>query len=56
MGTDLLSTGGFTKLSDPTQWDLTSEESNDVGQSTAIGIRIAALAVTARSNATRQSQ
>ena len=38
MGTDLQSTGGFTKLSDPTQWDLTSEESNVVGQATAIGI------------------
>ena len=38
MGTDLQSTGGFTKLSDPTQWDLTSETSNVVGQATAIGI------------------
>ena len=38
MGTDLQSTGGFTKLSDPTQWDLTSEESNVIGQATAIGI------------------
>jgi hypothetical protein len=38
MGTDLQSTGGFTKLDNPTQWDLTSEESNTVGQATAIGI------------------
>jgi hypothetical protein len=38
MGTDLKSTGGFTKLDDLAQWDLTSEESNVVGQATAIGI------------------
>ncbi|ROZ79891.1 transglutaminase [Ramlibacter sp. WS9] len=38
MGTDLYSTGGFTHLHDPTQWDLTSEESNVAGQVTAIGI------------------
>jgi hypothetical protein len=38
MGTDLASTGGFTKLSDIGQWDLTSETSNVVGQATAIGI------------------
>jgi hypothetical protein len=38
MGTDLLSTGGFTQLADPTQWDLTGEESNVVGNATAIGI------------------
>jgi transglutaminase-like putative cysteine protease len=38
MGTDLKSTGGFTKLADLAQWDLTSEESNVVGQATAIGI------------------
>ena len=38
MGTDLSSTGGFTQLYDPTQWDLTSEQSNTVGQATAIGI------------------
>jgi len=38
MGTDLNSTGGFTQLGDPAQWDLTSEQSNVVGQATAIGI------------------
>jgi len=38
MGTDLYSTGGFTQLYDPSQWDLTSEESNVAGQATAIGI------------------
>jgi transglutaminase-like putative cysteine protease len=38
MGTDLYSTGGFTQLYDATQWDLTSEESNVAGNSTAIGI------------------
>jgi hypothetical protein len=38
MGTDLQSTGGFTQLSNPSQWDLTSEESNVVGNATAIGI------------------
>jgi hypothetical protein len=38
MGTDLKSTGGFTRLDDLSQWDLTSEESNVVGQATAIGI------------------
>ena len=37
MGTDLQSTGGFTKLDNPTKWDLTSVESNVVGQATAIG-------------------
>ena len=43
MGTDLQSTGGFTQLSDPTHWDLTSETSNTVGQATAIGISAAQL-------------
>lgn len=43
MGTDLQSTGGFTQLSDPTQWDLTSETSNTVGQATAIGVSAAQL-------------
>lgn len=38
MGTDLYSTGGFTQLYDTSQWDLTSEESNVAGQTTAIGI------------------
>jgi transglutaminase-like putative cysteine protease len=38
MGTDLLSTGGFTQLADPSQWDLTGEESNVVGNATAIGV------------------
>ena len=38
MGTDLASTGGFTQLYDASQWDLTSESSNVVGQATAIGI------------------
>jgi hypothetical protein len=38
MGIDLQSTGGFTQLYGPTQWDLTSETSNVVGQATAIGI------------------
>lgn len=38
MGTDLQSTGGFTQLGDPTQWDLTRETSNTLGQATAIGI------------------
>jgi len=38
MGTALQSTGGFTQLYDPTQWDLTSEESNLAGNVTAIGI------------------
>lgn len=38
MGTDLYSTGGFTQLYDVNQWDLTSEESNVAGSSTAIGI------------------
>ncbi len=38
MGSDLVSTGGFTQLYDATQWDLTGEESNLAGNSTAIGI------------------
>jgi hypothetical protein len=38
MGTDLFSTGGFTQLYDPNQWDLTNEESNVAGNATAIGI------------------
>jgi transglutaminase-like putative cysteine protease len=38
LGTDLYSTGGFTQLYDATQWDLTDEESNVAGNSTAIGI------------------
>ena len=38
MGTDLYSQGGFTQLYDPTQWDLSTEESNVAGQGTAIGI------------------
>lgn len=41
MGSDLYSTGGFTQLFDPTQWDLTGEESNVVGNATAIGISAA---------------
>ena len=38
MGTALQSTGGFTELFDPTQWDLSQEESNLAGNATAIGI------------------
>ncbi len=38
MGADLYSTGGFTQLYDATQWDLTGEESNVVGNATAVGI------------------
>ena len=38
MGTDLYSQGGFTQLSDPTHWDLSPDDSNVVGQTTAIGI------------------
>lgn len=38
MGTELQSTGGFTKLDDLAQRDFTSETSNTVGQATAIGI------------------
>jgi transglutaminase-like putative cysteine protease len=38
MGTDLYSTGGFSQLYDPSQWDLTGEESNVAGNATAIGI------------------
>ena len=46
MGTELQSTGGFTRLGDPTQWDLTSEESNVVGQATAIGISAGGISAT----------
>lgn len=38
MGADLYSTGGFTQLYDTSQWDLASEETNTVGNTTAIGI------------------
>src|SRR5438105_4412042 len=38
MGSDLYSVGGFSQLYDPNRWDLTGEESNVVGQATAIGI------------------
>lgn len=38
MGTDIYSSGGFTQLYDANQWDLTGEETNVVGQTTAIGV------------------
>jgi hypothetical protein len=38
MGSDLSAEGGFTQLYDPTQWDITSDDSNVAGQATAIGI------------------
>jgi len=38
MGTDLQGQGGFTRLDDPTQWDLTPDASHTAGQVTAIGI------------------
>ncbi|MDA8456530.1 transglutaminase [Acidovorax sp. GBBC 3334] len=38
MGADLQGQGGFTQLYDPTQWDLTPDESHVAGQATAIGI------------------
>ncbi|MGE0330875.1 MAG: hypothetical protein AB7P37_09275, partial [Ramlibacter sp.] len=38
MGTELSATGGFTQLSDTSQWDLTIDESNVAGQATVIGI------------------
>lgn len=40
MGADLYSLGGFSQLYAPSQWDLTSEESNVAGQATAIGISL----------------
>ena len=38
MGTDLQGQGDFTQLNDPTQWDLTPDQSHVAGQATAIGI------------------
>lgn len=38
MGTELSSTGGFTQLSNPNQWDLTQDDNHVAGQATAIGI------------------
>ncbi|BEP92016.1 hypothetical protein GmRootA79_04000 [Acidovorax sp. A79] len=38
MGSDLQGQGGFTQLYDPTQWDLTPDQSHVAGQATAIGI------------------
>ncbi|RYF02175.1 MAG: transglutaminase [Comamonadaceae bacterium] len=38
MGTNLQGQGGFTQLYDPTQWDVTPDESHVAGQATAIGI------------------
>ena len=46
MGEGLSSEGGFTELYDPTQWDLTREESNVVGQATAIGISAGGISAT----------
>ena len=38
MGTDLQGQGGFTQLGDPSQWDLSPDNSHVAGQATAIGI------------------
>ncbi|MDA8453588.1 transglutaminase domain-containing protein [Acidovorax sp. GBBC 3334] len=38
MGSDLQGQGGFTQLYDPTQWDITPDQSHVAGQATAIGI------------------
>ena len=38
MGTDLQGQGGFTQLADPSQWDLSPDNSHTAGQATAIGI------------------
>lgn len=40
MGTDLVGVGGFTNLSDISAWDLSEDESNTVGQATAIGMSV----------------
>jgi hypothetical protein len=40
MGTDVYSAGGYTQLADPSQWDITPEDSNTVGNATAIGLSI----------------
>ncbi|MDA8453590.1 hypothetical protein M4R22_02325 [Acidovorax sp. GBBC 3334] len=38
MGSDLQGQSGFTQLYDPTQWDITPDQSHVAGQATAIGI------------------
>lgn len=38
MGTNLFSNAGFTRFSNPVEWDTSGAESNTVGQATAIGI------------------
>ncbi len=38
MGTDLKSTGGFTRAGDASLWDITDDTSHVAGQATAIGI------------------
>ncbi|TXH39736.1 MAG: transglutaminase domain-containing protein, partial [Burkholderiaceae bacterium] len=43
MGASLYSSGGFTRFDDISSWDLTSEDSNVAGQTTAIGLNMAGL-------------